>query len=273
MKSRADLHLHSTFSDGTLTPTQLVRAAKKKGLKTIVLTDHDSVGGCAEGRAAATKEGLRFGFGIEINTREADMVHILGYGIDPESPALTERLSEFRRRRRERIRRIVGRLRDEHQIDIDFDEVRVKSTETLGRPHVADVLIRKKAVRSRSEAFQKYLQRGAAAYIDPLGPTAEEAIEAIKGAGGWASLAHPLTTAYKERLEAWTRAGLEGFEVYYGSHTGPQTARLLATAEKFDLIPTGGSDYHGPGSGRESIGGIAIPDDVFARFEDRLKLS
>lgn len=273
MKSRADLHLHSTFSDGTLTPTRLVRAAKKKGLNTLVLTDHDSVGGCAEGRAAAKDEGLRFGFGIEINTREADMVHILGYGIDPEFPTLIERLAEFRNRRFKRIRRIIGRLRDEHKIDIEFDEVRVKSTETLGRPHVADILVRKKAVRSRSEAFQKYLQRGAAAYVDPMGPTAEEAIEAIRAAGGWASLAHPLTTPYKERLGDWKDAGLEGLEAYYGSHTGPQITRLLETAEKFSLIPTGGSDFHGPGSGREAIGGIAIPDDVFARFEDRLKLS
>ncbi len=273
MKSRTDIHLHSTFSDGTLTPTGLVRAAKKKGIEILVLTDHDSVGGCAEGRAAARQEGLRFGSGIEINTREADMVHILGYGIDPESPALVERLSEFRRRRLERIRRIVGRLRDEHEIDIDFDEVHAKATETLGRPHVADVLVRKKAVRSRSEAFAKYLQRGAAAYIDSMGPTAKEAIDAIRGAGGWASLAHPLTTAYKERIEAWTEAGLEGFEVYYGSHTGPQVARLFEIAEKFGLIPTGGSDYHGPGSGRENLGGIPIPDDVFARIEERLKLS
>ncbi len=272
MSRRIDLHTHSIHSDGTQTPAKVVRIAFDHGVEAMILTDHDSVSGCEEGRKEAEKLGLRFGCGIEINTREDDMVHVLGYGIDPGSETLTAHLKDYRRRRQGRAGRIVERLQ-EAGIDITLEEVRGRSEETLGRPHIADVLIRKGVVRSRPEAFRKYLAKGAAAFIEQQGPTVEEAIAIIIEAGGWACLAHPFTTAYDGRLEAWVKAGLEGIEAYYMSHTRPQVARLEEAARRFGLRRTGGSDYHGPRTGRETPGGVEVPDEIFKKIEGLLGLS
>lgn len=271
MTTRADLHTHSKYSDGTLAPAELVRRARAAGVASLVLTDHDTVSGCAEARAEAARLGLRFGCGIEINTREGDMVHILGYGIDPERPALAARLAEFRRRRAERVAGIVARLNAEG-VALALEEVRGEAGETLGRPHIADALRRKRLVRTRAEAFARWLTPGRPGYVEPMGPSAAEAIAAIREAGGWACLAHPLTVAAPdwERLVA---LGLEGLEVHYLNHTGPQVARLGELARRHGLLATGGSDFHGPGSGREDIGGVEIPEADFDRVAERLKLS
>jgi predicted metal-dependent phosphoesterase TrpH len=268
----ADLHTHSTYSDGTTVPREVVRRAKGRGVEVLVLSDHDSVSGVAEAAEAAKELGMRFGAGIEINTCEDDMVHILGYGIDIGSPRFKDRLEEFRSRRVSRIGLIVERLQA-LGVDLTLEEVQGGSLESLGRPHVADALRRKKIVKNRGEAFQRYLKKGAEAYVAPMGPTALEAIETIESAGGFASLAHPLTVAKDAPMGDWVDAGLKALEVHYVSHTGPQREKLAELAQRYSLEMTGGSDYHGPGTGREDIGGVAFPDEVFARFEGRLKLS
>lgn len=272
MPVHADLHTHSKYSDGTAAPAEVVRRARVSGVSVLVLTDHDTLGGVAQAREAAKAAGIRFGAGIEINTAERDMAHVLGYGIDPENKKLLELLAVFRARRDSRIGKIVQRLRDAG-VDITMEEVQGASTESLGRPHVADALRRKKIVHSRSEAFQKYLSQTGSAYVPPMGPTVAEAIAAIKAAGGWASLAHPLTVGKDAPIGDWVDMGLEGIEAYYGSHTGGQVEKVRAMAAKYKLLETGGSDYHGPGTGRERVGGVAFPDDVFARFAERLNLS
>jgi hypothetical protein len=271
MPRRIDLHTHSTFSDGTSTPAEVVRKAHKLGVEVLLLTDHDTVSGCCEGAEEARKLGLRFAGGVEINTREDDMVHILGYGVDPESASLISALAEFRSRRQGRVRVIVDRLKASG-VDIEFEDVTGESLEALGRPHVADALIRKKIVRTRAEAFKKYLAKGAAAYVDPMGPTAEEAIRLISDSGGWAVLAHPFTTSVESNIERWVAAGLAGVEAYYMSHTQPQTQRLIQIANRYNLLMTGGSDYHGPKTGREKAGGVEVPDEVFEAIADRLGL-
>lgn len=272
MSRRIDLHTHSTYSDGTLSPAQVVQITHERGVEVMMLTDHDSVSGYEEGRKEAEKLGLRFGCGIEINTREDDMVHVLGYGIDPGSETLAARLEDFRERRQGRAGRIVEKLQAAG-IDITMEDVRGESAETLGRPHIADALIRKGVVRNRPEAFKRYLAKGCAAFIEQQGPTTEEAIALIKEAGGWASLAHPFTTAFDRRMEAWVEAGLQGVEAFYMTHTRPQVARLEEIARRFGLRRTGGSDFHGPRTGRETAGGVEVPDEVFNEIEDLLGLS
>lgn len=271
MAKLADLHTHSRYSDGTSTPAEVVRRARKKGVEILVLTDHDSVAGFPEARDEASRSGLRIGCGIEINTREPEQVHILGYGIDPGSPILAERLADYRERREQRAILIVERLR-RRGIEITIEEVRGTSRETLGRPHVADALRRKKIVHSRGEAFERYLSPGAAAYVEPMGPGVEEAIDTIRRAGGWASLAHPLTIPKSADIGAWVELGLEGLEAHYSTHTRPQIGRLVELANRYGLHATGGSDYHGPGTGRDVPGGVAFSDEEFAKFEGRLGL-
>lgn len=271
MARHADLHCHSRRSDGTLEPAEVVRRAHKAGVGLLVLTDHDSVGGYREARDEAARLGMKFACGVEINTGEADGVHVLGYGFDPESPALAERMEAFRRRRESRVGLIVERL-NSLGVELTVAEVRGESTETLGRPHVADALRRKGVVKDRGEAFKRFLSSDAAAYVAPMGPTVAEAVAAVKAAGGWTSLAHPGTVKRDLDLTPWVEQGLDGIEACYRAHTGPQTARFLEAAKRYGLLVTGGSDFHGPKTGREDLGGVEIPDEQFARIHDRLRV-
>lgn len=266
---RVDLHTHSVHSDGTSAPEETVRRAHARGVEVLALTDHDTVGGCAAAAREARRLGLPFVHGIEINTGEGDMVHVLGYGLDPACPALARRLSEFRGRRVERLKRIVERI-SAAGVELRWEEI--EGAETLGRPHIADALRRKGVVRSRREAFQRFLSRGGAAYVESMGPSVREAVEVIRAAGGWASLAHP--GAFKDGdLKGWVDQGLEGIEAFYPAHTAAQRGRFLELAARYGLVPTGGSDYHGPGTGREEIGGIRVPEDLFERLRARLTIA
>lgn len=271
MARHADLHCHSRRSDGTLEPAEVVRRAKKAGVGLLVLTDHDSVSGFAEARDEAARQGISFACGIEINTGEADGIHVLGYGIDPDSAVLAERLDVFRARRQSRVGRIVERL-NALGIGLTIAEVRGESTETLGRPHVADALRRKGVVKDRGEAFKRFLSHDADAYVPPMGPTVAEAVAAIKAAGGWTSLAHPGTVKKDVDLGPWVEQGLDGIEACYRAHTGPQTQRFLEAAKRYGLLVTGGSDFHGPNTGRETLGGVELPDDQYSRIHDRLRI-
>lgn len=272
MPARAELHCHTTCSDGTLSPAKLIARAKKAGIRALVLTDHDTVSGIEEARAAGREHGVRIACGIEINTAEGGNIHVLGYGIDSESESLALRLNEFRLTRRQRAEKIVDRLKD-HGVDLSYDEVvgEAKDIDSIGRPHIADALKRKGIVRSRSEAFERFLAPGKAAFVDSMGPSVAEAIETIRDAGGWSSLAHPGTVDPAIDWRPWVDAGLSAIEAYYGSHTGPQVEKYLAAAKRYGLLATGGSDYHGPGTGRGDLGKHRLPEDVFAALELRLK--
>ena len=265
---RIDLHTHSTYSDGTSSPAEVVRRAFEKGVGLMILTDHDSVDGFPEAEAAGARLGLRVLCGVEINTRHDDL-HVLGYGIDRRSPELKARLEDYRGRREKRIRAVVQRLRDA-KVDITWEEVRGISTEALGRPHVADALRRKGIVRNRREAFQKYLTRGKPGYVDAMGPTGEEAIAAIRAAGGMAAIAHPGSIFDLDDFKRWVSAGLEAVEVFYPTHSTSTVQELLGTAKAAGLLATGGSDYHGPGTGRDRIGGFQAEDGLFKALEPRL---
>ncbi len=207
--------------------------------------------------------------GVEINTRRGDLVHILGYGVAWNNPEFAAHLAEFRSRRQTRIERIVEKLR-EHGVDLTFEEVRGASQETLGRPHVADAMRRKGIVGTRQEAFKRFLSKGKPGYVEPMGPTPEEAISLIRDFGGFPVLAHPETASDAPDWDGWVRAGLEGVEAYYGHHGPSSINRFLDLARERGLIPTGGSDYHGPGTGREYDLGVEVPDEVMGRFLERL---
>lgn len=267
---RVDLHTHSTFSDGTVPPAEVVRRGKSAGLDALVLTDHDSVSGFPEAEAAARELNVPLYCGIEINTSQRDQVHILGYGIRWRDPSFCARLEEFRARRVVRVQRIVENLR-KHGLDISFEDVRATGLETLGRPHVADALRRKKIVHSRKEAFTRFLVKGKPGYVDPMGPTPREAIELICGAGGFASVAHPETVKdLALELPEWMACGLEGVETYYGNHDPSAVRKFSQMTADFKLLSTGGTDFHGPGSGRDQGLGVLVEKEIFDRFMERM---
>jgi predicted metal-dependent phosphoesterase TrpH len=247
-----DLHMHSTCSDGTYAPADLVVQAEQAGVTHMSLTDHDTVDGLAEARDAARRRGIAFIGGLEISAEyEVGTMHILGYRFDPESPGLREKLRFVQRSRALRNPKIIERL-NELGVDITFEEVKAASGGGLiGRPHFAQVLIERGYVDDRQAAFDKYLAKGRPAYVPKVRLTPLESVRCIREAGGVAVLAHPLQLKAKddEELDRIVKdlvdLGLGGLECYYRNHTDADTARFLALAKKYDLRVTGGSDYHG----------------------------
>ncbi|HBA59834.1 MAG TPA: phosphatase [Elusimicrobia bacterium] len=261
-----NLHNHSTFSDGTLAPAALARAAARAGIKYFSLTDHDMVGGWEELEPALKEEGISYCRGVEISTGLHENLHILGYGINTADTALRDRLAEFRSRRITRIRKILGLLKG-LGIDIPFEELPVPEGRTVGRPHVADVMKSRKLVSSRAQAFKRYLAPGGPAYVPPNGPTVEEAIRAVKEAGGKAVLAHPGVVAKIMDLPAWKAAGLDGIEAFYPAHTGAATREFVTLAGRHGLFVTAGVDFHGPGTERDKMTGFEYQDEYFSEIK------
>lgn len=251
-EKRIDLHTHSTASDGSLTPTELVAAAKAEGLAAIALTDHDTVAGVEEALEAGRRLGIEVIPGVEISAEHSPgQMHIVGLFIDPADAGLREWLAELAGGRDNRNPRIIGKLQD-LGIDITMSEVAAVAGEgSVGRPHIAKVLLAKGAVKTTQEAFDRYLAKGAVAYFDRLRATPEESIARIHAAGGLAILAHPnLCGAGGEReleevVSCLKNVGLDGIEVQYSTFS-PNDADLCALlARKFDLLPSGGTDFHG----------------------------
>ena len=261
-----NLHNHSTYSDGTLTPAALAREAARAGIKYFSLTDHDMTGGWAEMEPALKEAGISYCYGVEISTCLHENLHILGYGINPADQVLACRLAEFRGRRIVRMRKILELLKG-LGIDIAFEELPVPEGRTVGRPHVADVMRARKLVPTRSQAFKRYLAPGAPAYVLPNGPTVEEAIRAVKEAGGKAVLAHPGVVAKILDLPAWKAVGLDGLEAFYPAHTGVATREFVSLAARHGLFVTAGADFHGPGSERDKMTGFEYSDEYFSEIK------
>lgn len=264
---RLELHAHTHFSDGQLSPGALVELALDRGVSVLAVTDHDSVDGIAPAIAAAGTR-LEIVAGIEISSAlEGHDLHILGYFLDPASLALRERLVSFREERRQRALAIIARLA-ELGVPVSADEVfESAGPGVVGRPHVAHALLRAGHVMTMEQAFQKYLGMRGEAYVPrPEFPSAE-AIRAIRDAGGVAVLAHPgtLTTRIVEQL---CEAGLGGVEVWHPQHGTAAQKRWYETAKALGLVPSGGSDFHGPHRGA-GLGDMPVPertlDDLRAR--------
>ena len=247
-----DLHLHTTASDGVLSPSEIVRYAKAKGLQAIAITDHDTIEGCEEG----ILEGERIGFevipGIEISAEHSPgSMHILGFFLNIHHPLLNERLEYLQKARAERNPKIVERL-NQLGIEITYDEVlKASGGGQVGRPHFANILLEKKCVRSFQEAFDRFLKKGAPAYVDKFRFTSKEALHFINEAQGVAVLAHPNTlgvngcSALEKLILQLVEEGLKGIEVYYPEHSEVDVGRYKTLADRYHLLPTGGTDYHG----------------------------
>jgi predicted metal-dependent phosphoesterase TrpH len=267
---QVDLHVHSTASDGRLSPAEVIGVAAERGLVYIALADHDSVDGIAAAQAAAQRfPGLGVIPAIEISTDIPEgEVHILGYFIDYTDPALLARLAEFKNSRLRRAKKMVAKL-EALGVPVDWERVlELAGTSTIGRPHIAQAMIEKGHVSSFKEAFDEYLGHGKPAYVerDKMLPT--EAVALIVKARGLPVLAHPLTTPDPEGLTLELKpAGLVGLEAYYNGYTPEQVKNLLALAQKHNLIATGGSDFHGIEPESETaIGGAEVPLEAAKRL-------
>ena len=249
--SRIDLHLHTTHSDGSFSTGEVMAFAKQVGLTALAITDHDIVDGIPEATALGKELGIEVVPGVEISSRLGESeLHILGYFLNWTDPLLAQRLSTLRDSRHLRNPKIVQRL-NELGIPITYEEVRaLAGTESVGRPHIARLLMEKKFVTSAKEAFDRYLANGRPAFVDRELPEPAEAVRWIREAGGVPVLAHPTwVRTSADGLRVLVRelktAGLGGIEVHYSTHTPSQTTEYLDLAKQCDLLVTGGSDFHG----------------------------
>jgi predicted metal-dependent phosphoesterase TrpH len=249
--SRIDLHTHTTASDGSLSPTDLVQLAKQQGVSALAVTDHDSVSGLPEAMVAGERFGISIIPGIEISCLYEDIeLHILGYFINPDDPRLKAALIHYLASREDRNPKIIECLQ-RLGLDVTYDEVReFAGAGTIGRPHIAQILVKKGYVLSVAEAFDCFLGDGALAYVGRILPPASEAIALIRDIGGAPVLAHPVYTqrinqSFTDVCARLKNLGLAGVEAIYSSHTPPQTDRFRSIAREHGLVTTGGSDFHG----------------------------
>ena len=270
MTSRADFHTHTNASDGRLTPSALVRLAASRGLNVLSVTDHDSTEGIAEALAAATLiPGFTLVPGIEMSTDiPGDEIHVLGYFLDYEDPAFQATLTKLRTARRDRGRMMVEKL---HAMGIDIPWERVEQLAgdgSVGRPHVAQALVEFGRVATFQEAFERYIGRNGPAYVERMKLTPVEAIAMLAEAGALPVLAHPASLSNLDHLLSQLKAaGMVGVEVYYQDYDRNTCARLVAAADRHDLLKIGGSDFHGIGGERERLpGDIPLPDGAIDAF-------
>ena len=259
----SDLHLHSTVSDGLLSPTDLVHQTAAAGVQIMALTDHDATNGIAEAEAAAQDHpDLTLIPGIELSTDVANgEVHILGYFLNVADPELQRILAGFREDRIGRTRRMLDKLA-ELGVPLSWERVQeIAGDGTIGRPHVAEAMLERGYVDTIREAFDRYLGRSGPAYVERNKLLPTEAIEIIRRFGGVSALAHPREAPDLETLlPTLTEAGLTGMEVHYGLYPDAERAHFAALADAHHLLALGGSDYHGPGRAAECpLGGSRTP--------------
>lgn len=267
--SLVDLHTHTTASDGSNRPAELVVLASRRGVQFLAITDHDTTDGIDEAIRAGNEHQVTIIPGIELGTDTLDgEIHILGYFIDYHDPVLQATLAEFRTGRQRRVEEIVARL-NRIGVPCYLDAVRALSDGgSIGRLHVARVLVATGQAASIDDAFDRYLALGRPAFVPRPRLSPADAVGLIRRAGGAAVLAHPHTVADLETiLPDLVAAGLAGLEAYYAAYSPEQRAILAQLAAEFDLIPTGGSDFHGPKEreGRE-LGSAPVPLETVERL-------
>jgi predicted metal-dependent phosphoesterase TrpH len=268
--TRIDLHTHSTASDGLLAPAELVRQAADARLTLIGLTDHDTTNGVAEAQAAGASLGVTVIPGVEINTdlpAGQGEAHVLGYYLDVDQPAFQATLAFLRDAREKRGERMVEQLRA-HGVEVEWSRVRELAQGTVGRPHVARALIEAGYATDVNDAFARYLTRGKPGYVQRFKLSPEQAIQLIRSAQGVPALAHPagIPGLAETLLPALAQVGLLGLECHYGQYDDETVDKLLALASGLQLIPTGGSDYHGPNVHPTPLGGRWVPPETTERL-------
>jgi hypothetical protein len=267
--SGPDLHLHSTASDGTLTPAQLVERAEELGVLTISLTDHDTTAGVADALAAAASRPVTVVPGVELSAGLGGRgVHLLGYHVDHADERFCARLAELRAIRLERAERIVYALaRDGFDITIN-DVLAIASDGAIGRAHIAQLLVASGHVASVQEAFRTLLGSSAPYFVPKPVPEPAEVIGWIGDAGGVAVLAHPGLSQVDDLIGDFAQEGLGGIEAYHGAHDALQRTLYASVADTFGLIVTGGSDFHGDLRAGGDIGSAHVPEAVTAALTD-----
>jgi len=270
MGSRADFHTHSTFSDGVLTPTELIELAYRRGVRVMSLTDHDTTEGLPEAFAATARHpDLMLIPGIEMSTDVPGAeVHILGHFIDWENEAFQQELARLRESRLGRARKMVEKLAQLGK-PVTWERVQEISSEgAVGRPHIARALVEAGHVASVNEAFDLYLSRNGPAYVERERLTPRQVVELLLSVGGLSTLAHPRDLDHLDDLLAELKdAGLVGMEVYYQDYRPQQIQRLRALADRLGLLPLGGSDYHGLGGPQQrEPGDIPLPMEPVERL-------
>jgi predicted metal-dependent phosphoesterase TrpH len=293
--SFVDLHTHSTASDGTFSPTQLMEAAASAGLSAIALTDHDTANGMREAQLAADRVGIRLIPGIEISAEypHPGTMHILGHFVDPDAQAFGDLSAKVLAARNERNPKIIKRL-NELGCKITLEQVEKVARDAakagggggpvvIGRPHIARALVDAGCVASMKDAFTTYLHTTGAAYFPKEVLSPREAIDAIHSAGGVATLAHPIQLRTQNTAHTATvvnhlkEAGLDGIEVWHCDHGEKESAFFLELAKKYDLVPTGGSDFHGHNKADVILGrgrnNVRVPAEVLEKLEARWKNS
>ena len=270
--STIDLHLHSTASDGSLAPAQVVAIAERNGVRVMALTDHDSLEGIPEAEERARVAGIRIIPGVELSVSEEGMdVHLLAYGFDTTDPGLRTAIARYRASRHERARKILTRLKG-LGIRIPIEEVEeIAGGGALGRPHVAEALMVGGYVETFHEAFQRYLGHHAPAYVAKQTVALEEALEVVREAGGITALAHPATLNRDQWIAGWARRGLDGIEVWHSKHQPGDIERYRKIAQTHGLLMTGGSDFHGERTPDLSVGSVAVPESMLVPLDEALR--
>jgi predicted metal-dependent phosphoesterase TrpH len=277
-----DLHIHSTASDGTYSPSDILQMASRVGLMAIAITDHDTLQGSRQALEQGIPSTLHFLTGVEISAQPPagcasnGSLHILGYGIDPNHDELGRTLNKFQQVRNERTHRILERLHHSG-IALTMEQVMAEVGQgAAGRPHVASAMVKAGIVADIDEAFQKYLRKGCPAYVGKERLSCIQAFELIQAAGGIPVLAHPYLIPCRGEREltdlvaSLCKFGLKGIEVYYTEHPPQAVAQYMALAEQYGLAITGGSDFHGQVTPHVQIGrgtgGLHVPYSVFEKL-------
>jgi predicted metal-dependent phosphoesterase TrpH len=264
----ADLHMHTVASDGTCSVAERSQQARECGLDAIAITDHDSVSAEISNRQTVNN-GINLIAGVEVRADvQGTKIELLGYYIDPDDERLDSMLTEIRDYRRDRNQRILSRLRETTSFDRPYEDIREEADGILGRPHIARILVEEGIVNSIDSAFDEYLANNKTAFIPMKRVPAHEVIDAIKHAGGVVSLAHPgrvRTESIGDIIDELVEVGLDGIEVQYPydeapteGYAGVSVEDAAALAEKHGLLQTGGSDCHGPDSGKFRIGEVRV---------------
>lgn len=269
----ADLHIHSNASDGILSPSEIVKIAKKTGLSAISITDHDSINGLKEAITESKKNELNFIPGIELSSESEEWdLHILGYFVDHHSRQLKEFLKDLQNKRELRAKKIVNRLK-KAGIKIEYEQVAKQSHgESIGRPHLARTLVKLGYANSVQEAFRLFLRREKPYYVKKYVISPEKVIRVLINAKAVPVLAHPFSDNNIRFIQPLVKIGLMGIEVYHPSHSNFMINELIKIADSYGLIKTGGTDFHGnysivnPEIKIKNIGDITVTDDVVEKL-------
>lgn len=269
-KKYVDLHIHSTFSDGTSSIRELVEVAFQKGLKAIAITDHDCIDGFALARELGRGLGIEVIPAVELSSEiKGRDIHILGYFIDVNNPLLNEKLKEMKEARYFRAKQIVQNL-NRRGIDLRFDTVvKIAGEGAIGRPHIATAMLKEELIYSFRDAFDKYIGYSSPAYVEKKTLPPREVFDLIQGAGGIPVLAHPGVTAVDELILEFKHLGLMGIEVYHSEHSKAQQRHYLQFCKKNDLIYTGGSDFHSSTQTKAEIGIPLVPHYIVEMLKEK----